>query len=153
MILDTSGFPILSSISGLKSSKNISLSSLPVGVSTFGPNVSQLLVGSTTTSLSINAGSNGIVAQNNDINNGASFMYFSSWDFFKNSAISGWANGNCIYMNYWFNVTNIFMYGAICPFDTGVNVGGLSINVASSVMPSRWGSFIPGWGSFSTNTG
>lgn len=46
------------------------------------------------------------VSANSGDNLGAAFLYFSEWDYFGSSTISGWGNGPCYVMKYLLYQTN-----------------------------------------------
>ena len=80
----------------------------------------------------------GSIVQNDATEIGAAFLYFSEWDYFKESKVS-WPNGPCYMMQYLLYSTNYddfvssgtpFTYtyknmkGAVCFCDTGDTTSG-----------------------------
>ena len=67
---------------------NTASSASPAG--NYGPIVSTAFVGQTITNMSLKANQGGTAPAANSLNNiGSAFSYFSEWDYFKSSTITG----------------------------------------------------------------
>jgi len=81
---------------------------------TYGPLVTStsITVGQSVTNLVINARSGAAVTANTNANSniGAGFSYFSEWDYFRTSTVSGWTAGTCSRLKYLFYYTNYAAY-------------------------------------------
>lgn len=99
---------------------------------------------------------------------GGGYSYFSEWDYFQNSTITGFSSyGTCERLNYLFYTTNYaayltgstftynykLMYGVICHADIGGGISGLYLTLSTGYLPAKWGKAIPGYGAISQNTG
>ena len=108
------------------------------------------------------------VSTNSGNNIGGAFSYFSEWDYFQNSTISGFSSyGTCSMLSYLFYTTNYAAYltgstftysykemkGVVCHCDLGGSIGGLYLTLSTGYLPSKWGKAIPGHGAISNNDG
>ena len=133
----------------------------------YGPDVTSANVGDTISSMTLKARAPSGLSQNSGDNLGAAYLYFSEWDFFGSSAVTGWTNGGCYKMTYLLYQTNYdafltgstFTYtyksmrGLVCFADTGTSVTSMDLTVATGYIPAKWGLIIPGFGGYSSNTG
>jgi hypothetical protein len=118
--------------------------------------------------MNLKAQYSGSVTINSGDNLGGAFLYFSEYDYFGNSAVTGWSNAaSCSVLNYLLYSTNYDSYltgstftykykdmkGVVCFTDTGNSISSATLIVASSKIPSRWGLILPGYGGYSQNTG
>ncbi len=81
----------------------------------YGPQVSSSTIypGQSVTNLAINAKSSASVTTNVNSNKqiGSAFTYFSQWDYFQSSTISGWSTyGSCSLLRYLYYSTNYAAY-------------------------------------------
>ena len=133
----------------------------------YGPDLTSIFVGDTITSMTLNARAPSGVTMNSGDNLGAAFLYFSEWDYFGSSTVSGWPNGDCYIMKYLLYQTNYddyltgstFAYtykdmkGVVCFADSGTAVTSAQLTVSEGYIPAKWGLIIPGFGGYSSNTG
>jgi hypothetical protein len=138
----------------------------------YGPQVSSstITAGQAVSNLVINAKSSAAVTANANANLqvGAAFSYFSQWDYFQNSTISGWSTyGNCYLLKYLYYYTNYAAYltgsvfsskyylmtGVVCPCDLLGTITGASLTLSTGYLPSKWGITLPGYSAVSQQTG
>jgi hypothetical protein len=133
----------------------------------FGPDLTGQHVGSTISSMTLKAEYSGSVGVNSGDNLGGAFLYFSEWDYFGGSSISGWANGNCYKLSYLIYDTNYesfltgssFTYeykdmkGVVCFTDSGNSVSAASLTISEGYIPSKWGLTLPAYGAYSDDDG
>jgi len=144
----------------------------PEASGTYGPVVTTATIGSTITSMQFKANSpSADIAANSGNNIGGGFTYFSPFDYIGPSTITGWeAIGTCYKSYYLYYYTNYAAYiattsptfaysynkmkGIICPTDIpNTEITSAALTISSGVLPSKWGKNLPGYGSFSQNTG
>ncbi len=150
--------------------KSVTITQSAGSTGTFGPDVSTAYVGQSVSNLVLKANSPGAITANAADNIGGAFSYFSEFDYIKNSNITGWsALGSCYKIGYLFYYTNYAAYltggttfsykyksmnGVICPTDNSTaTVSTAALTISTGYLPSKWGKTLPGWGSYSQNTG
>ena len=150
--------------------RTITISGSSTTAGSYGPIVASSFVGQTVTNMGLKANLAGAAPSANTGNNiGASFSYFSEWNYIKDSAITGWASfGTCYQMNYLYYYTNYNLFltgttfafsykrmsGVVCPTDiTTAGLTTASLTVSNGYLPAKWGKTIPGNGAYSQNTG
>ena len=156
------------SLAYVEAPRLISITQTLAASGTFGPVVAAATVGQTITSMELRANSPVAVTTNSGNNIGAAFSYFSEWDYFQNSTISGFSTyGSCYIYSYLFYTTNYAAYltgtafsykykimkGVVCACDTLGTITGLTLTISTGYIPSKWGVAIPGFGAVSQNTG
>ena len=135
----------------------------------FGPVVSAATVGQTVTNLQLRAVSPISLTVNAANNIGSAFTYFSEWDYFGSSVVTGFSPtyGSCATFSYLYYTTNYAAYllgssftysykimkGIVCSCDTSGSITGLFLTIPTGYVPSRWGVAIPGYGAISDNVG
>jgi len=133
----------------------------------FGPTVSSNTVGETVSNLNIKGDSPTSLITNSGNNIGTAFSYFSEWDYFGASTVSGFSSyGECYILKYLHYTTNYASYllgstftysyksmkGIVCHCDlSGYTT--LNLVISTGYIPSKWGITIPGYGAISQNTG
>jgi hypothetical protein len=123
------------------------------------------------TNLLINAKSSASVTANTNTNKqiGSAFSYFSQWDYFQSSTITGWSTyGNCYLLRYLYYSTNYAAYlssgtafvssylpitGVVCHCDVLGTITNAVLTVSTGYLPSRWGITVPGFSSVSSQDG
>lgn len=169
-----SNFPILQYITTMQTSTTYSLNPSISSSASFGPNVNNTVsgatVGASKTNMILSAKyTGGGVTANSGANQGAHFTYFSKWDLFQGSALSGWPlTGTCNIISYLYYYTNYAAYlssgasfvysyqnitGVVCSLNSTASITTATLTVAIGYLPSAWGTVIPGNGAYSTNTG
>jgi hypothetical protein len=155
------------SIAYISPRKLVSHSGSATSTGTYGPTVSGVALGATLSPMTLRAQYPSAVTLNSGDNVGGAFLYFSEWDYFGSSTITGWTNGPCYVLSYLLYSTNYDLFltgsaftytyknmkGVVCFTDTGNSVSGASLSVSSSVLPTKWGLNLPGNGAYSQNTG
>jgi hypothetical protein len=146
----------------------ISISQTASASGSFGPVVSSNTVGETISNMQIRATSPVTVTTNTGNNLGGAFSYFSEWDYFGNSTVSGFDSyGSCSMVKYLYYTTNYAAYltgstftysyksmkGVVCHCDLSGAISGLYLTLSTGYLPSRWGKAIPGYGAVSKQTG
>jgi len=145
----------------------------------FGLQVSTNKVGDTVSNLKLKANNGGNLNVNAGNNIGSAFSYFSEWDYFQTSNITGFSNpinnsapdhyGNCSMLKYLFYTTNYaayltgstftysykFMTGIVCSCDSKGTIGSGAVNltISTGYLPTKWGKSLPGYGAISVDTG
>lgn len=127
--------------------------------------------GQSVSNLVINAQSAGAVSTNANANLqiGSAFSYFSQWDYFGSSTITGWSSyGTCSLLKYLYYYTNYVTYiasggtfsssylemtGVVCHCDLGGAITGAALTVSTGYLPSKWGITVPGFGAVSSQNG
>ena len=99
---------------------------------------------------------------------GSAFSYFSQWDYFKTTTISGWTAGTCRRLNYLYYYTNYAAYlassttfsstyyemsGVVCDCDTSGAITTATITLTTGYLPAKWGITVPGWSAISQTNG
>lgn len=100
---------------------------------------------------------------------GSAFTYFSQWDYFQSSTVTGWSSyGSCYLLRYLFYTTNYAAYlssgtafvssylpmtGVVCHCDTTNTISGAVLTLSTGYLPSRWGVTVPGYSSVSSQDG
>lgn len=169
-----SNFPILKYITTMQTSTSYALNPVISSSGTFGPNVNNTItgavVGASKSNMVLMAKySGGAVTANTGVNQGAHFTYFSKWDLFQGSTLSGWPlTGTCNLISYLYYYTNYAAYlasgttfsysyqnmtGVVCSLNATGSISTATITVSTGYLPSAWGTIIPGYGAYSTNTG
>lgn len=146
----------------------ISQTSNVAGLSgSYGPILTGMILGQTISSLNIKASTGSAITINSNDNVGGAFLYFSEYDYFGTSTVSGWTNGPCYILSYLLYSTNYqqflagsaFTYiyknmkGVVCFTDTAASVSSAQLTISSSLIPSKWGLALPGYGAYSQNLG
>lgn len=168
-------FPLLQYISTMQTSTSYVIDQVITSSGcSFGPTVNTAtgaVLGSSKTDLIVSATyTTGGITANTASSIGAAFTYFSKWDLFRDSQYRNWPlASDCYRVTYLQYSTNYFTYigttgstftssyenmtGVVCSVDTTSGITTASINVSTVYLPSGWGKTIPGFGSYSTNTG
>lgn len=134
---------------------------------TFGPTLTGTTLGQTVASLNIKAGTGSSITLNSNDKVGGAFLYFSEYDYFGSSSVTGWSNGPCYILSYLLYSTNYQLFlagnaftytyknmkGVVCFADTANSVSAAQLVVTSSVVPSKWGLTLPGYGGYSQDLG
>lgn len=139
---------------------------------TYGPQVAAVSItpGQSVSSLVIFAksGTAPTVNANANLQVGASFSYFSQWDYFGASTITGWSTyGSCYLLKYLYYYTNYAAYltgtafsasylemtGVVCHCDLLASITAASLTLSTGFLPSRWGITVPGYSAVSQLTG
>lgn len=130
--------------------------------------VSTNTVGEIVTNLQIKAYSPTSLTTNTGNNIGSTITYFSEWDYFSDSTVTGFESyGGCTVMRYLYYTTNYadfltgstFAYnykcikGVVCSCDLLGSVTTLTLTLSKGYIPSKWGKTIPGYGAVSDHTG
>jgi hypothetical protein len=169
------GYQVVNSTTGFKSLAYVEpMLSVTVASSTasnwaaVGPMVSTNTVGDIVTNLQIKANSPIALTTNSGNSIGSAVTYFSEWDYFSDSTVTGFESyGKCTVMRYLYYTTNYAAYltgstfaynykcmkGVVCTCDLGGAVTGLALTLSKGYIPSKWGMAIPGSGAVSDNTG
>jgi hypothetical protein len=125
------------------------------------------MVGQTVSNLAFKAKTTASISINSNNNIGGAFSYFSEWDYFLSSNITGWTNGQCYKMTYLYYYTNYADYlnsiafaykyknmkGILCLTDTGNSVTAAVLTLSTGYLPAKWGKNLPGYGAYSQSTG
>jgi hypothetical protein len=169
-----SNFPILKYITSMQTSTSYTLNPAISSAATFGPNVNNTVTGATVGASKSNMVllakyTGGGVAANTGTNQGSHFTYFSKWDLFQGSTLSAWPlGGTCNLITYLYYSTNYAAYlssgatftssyqnmtGVICSVTSATSIATATLVVSTGYLPSAWGTVIPGYGAYSTNTG
>jgi hypothetical protein len=134
----------------------------------FGPTVTSNTVGETVSNLNLRATSPVSLTTNSGNNIGSAFSYFSEWDYFGSSTVTGFSSyGTCYTLKYLYYTTNYAAYllgstftfsyksmkGIVCHCDVSGSITGLNLVLSTGYIPSKWGIAIPGYGAISQNTG
>lgn len=165
----TSGFK---NIAYVESRINNAISATATVSGNYGPQVSAgtITAGQSVTNLAINAKSSAAVTANANANLqiGSAFTYFSQWDYFQNSTITGWETyGNCYLLRYLYYYTNyaayltgsafsskyLLMTGVVCHCDLLGTITAAVLTLSTGYLPSKWGITVPGYSSVSQQTG
>jgi hypothetical protein len=150
----------------------ISITNTASNSGSFGPTVGTNTVGQTVTNLAIRAASPVAVTANSNTANmvGAAFSYFSQWDYFQTSTVTGFSptyGSACAMFSYLYYTTNYAAYltgstftysyqimkGIVCSCDTSGAITALTLTVSTGYIPAMWGLSIPGYGAISQNNG
>jgi hypothetical protein len=126
------------------------------------------MVGQNVANLQFKASSSASISINSGNNIGGAFSYFSEWDYFQSSTISGWTNGGvCYKMSYLYYYTNYADYlnsiafaysyknmkGILCLTDTANVALNTVLTLSTGYLPAKWGKNLPGYGAYSQSTG
>ena len=160
------GFKSLANVQAMQS---ITISQTASAIGSFGPVVAGSTVGQTVANMQIRATSPIAVTTNSGNNIGGAFSYFSEWDYFGTSTISGFSSyGTCSMLSYLYYTTNYAAYlssgttfaysyklmkGVVCHCDLDGAITGLYLTLSNGYLPSKWGITIPGYGAISQHTG
>jgi hypothetical protein len=144
----------------------------PTASGNYGPQVSAVSItaGQPVTNLAINAKSSAAVTTNANANLqvGSAFTYFSQWDYFQSSTITGWSTyGNCYLLKYLYYYTNYAAYltgsafssnylamtGVVCHCDLLGTITNAVLTVSTGYLPSKWGITVPGYSAVSQQSG
>ncbi len=134
---------------------------------TYGPSLTGTTLGQVLQPMTLKAMYSSAITLNSGDNLGGAFLYFSEYDYFGTSTVSGWTNGQCYVMSYLLYSTNYNLYltgstftyqyknmkGVVCFTDTAVSTSAAQLTVSNSTIPSKWGLTLPGYGGYSQNTG
>lgn len=151
----------------------VTISTTASNSGSFGLQVSTNKVGDPVTNLKLKANNGGNLNTNAGNNIGSAFSYFSEWDYFQTSTITGFSSptnyGNCYMLKYLFYTTNYaayltgstftynykFMTGVVCSCDVSGNIGSGTVNltISTGYLPTKWGKSLPGYGAISVDTG
>lgn len=102
---------------------------------------------------------------------GSAFSYFSQWDYFQSSTITGWTGfGSCHLLKYLYYTTNYAAYlssgtaftssylsmtGVVCDCDLSGSITGATaaLTLSTGYLPSIWGITVPGYSGVSQTDG
>lgn len=165
----TSGFK---SIEYVESKIVSTITATATTTGTYGPQVSSgtITPGQSVANLGIaaNSGTAPTVNSNANLLVGAAFSYFSQWDYFGASTITGWSTyGSCYLLKYLYYYTNYAAYltgtafsasylemtGVVCHCDLGAGITSAALTLSTGYLPSRWGITVPGFSAVSQRTG
>lgn len=165
----TSGFK---SIEYVESKIVSTITATATNSGTYGPQVAAVSItpGQSVSNLVIFAksGSTPTVNANANLQVGASFSYFSQWDYFGASTITGWSTyGSCYLLKYLYYYTNYAAYltgtafsasylemtGVVCHCDLLATITAATLTLSTGYLPSRWGITVPGYSAVSQHTG
>lgn len=165
----TNAITSFKSLAYVEPKRTITLTSVTASTtSTTGLTVSTYSVGQTVTSLSIKANNGGTVNTNSANNIGSAFSYFSQWNYFSGSTITGFSTyGTCYKLSYLYYYTNYALYltgttfssfyylmtGIVCSCDLSGSISTATLTASSVTLPANWGLNLPGYGAISDYDG